>query len=228
LIPNGYKHEEEIKLIEKQYTFIKIIYWDKFLKYLYEKDVGIGSSIIQESLEYFRNIILPNAPIDTKFSTHEVAIMFNPKDLFDALSFLDKFHSLNDKVIKKVIVDLNASPVESFHLGSPKEDIEGQGKYIRYKNEEIIFLGLNPSTYEEDNGKYVFSLALRLDKLKEDYIIDPKYSYTKDDPNDSDTTDAWVYIALDRKILLDENQEDRFAEAVIDIIKNVFLKNYVE
>jgi hypothetical protein len=160
------------------------------------------------------NLISNDSVGTTELNISEVVIMYNPKDLYNALSFVDKINDLVGNVLEKVVEKLG----QDFTVGSEQNNQDGQGKYLNYNGKQSMFLGLNPSIYEEQNGDFVFGLDLAKKALNENYKINKeKYTWFSDE--------EWIYIKIDRKILVDDEQEKVLENIVLDIIKNVFLKN---
>jgi hypothetical protein len=223
LIPENYEHEIEIKEIEtdetkESYPFIKKKYWGDFLRHLYSKEIHNESPVISEVMDYLKNLTLEEPVIETKLEINEVVIMYNPKDIYNALSFVDKINVLVGNVSEKIVEKLGPD----FAVDRKQTDIDGQGKYLKYKDYgEVIFIGLSPCVYEEQNGDFVYSVAFTRKFLNENLKINiDKYPYFDDKEG------GCIFIELDRKTLVDDDQEKILTNTVVDIIKNVFLKNW--
>jgi len=211
IIPKNYNHEEEINQMLKNHDFVKIIYWDEFLRYLFTKEINTFSSIINESLEYMKGLILNDDLIDKTLNIYEVALMYNPKDIYDVLSLLGKSMSLINNASQKAVSKLG----KNFSLGNKQTDINGYGIYYKFNDTPCMFCGLNLNLCEEGNGDFVYSLAITIESLKEDFSIDRiEYPYFSDG--------EYIYIKIDRRAFLNEN--DLFSK-IIDIIEKIFLIN---
>ena len=211
IIPKNYDHEEDIQKVLKKYDFVSIFYWDDFLRYLYMKEINTFSSIINESLEYMQGLILNDDLEDLTLNIYEVAFMYNPKEIYDVLSLLDKNTKLIINASQKAINKLG----KKFLLGKDQKDINGHGIYLKYKEISCMFCGLNIGLFEEENGDYVYSLAITIESLKENFSINSnKYSYYSDG--------EYIYIKIDRRMFLNEN--DLYTK-IVETIENVFLVN---
>lgn len=216
LIPKNYQHEPEIDELKKNYSFISKVYWDDFLGYLYKNEINNGTPILNEVLDCLSNLILNDSIVNTKLNISEVVIMYNTKDLYNTLTFVDKINKLVGKTAEDIVTILG----QDFSMGDEQKDQNGYGRYLKYNNRQSIFYGLNPGLYEEQNGDFVYSVAIEKKAMKAGTNIDNnKYQYF---PNGDD---VWVYIKIDRKTLVDNEQENTLVNIVVDIVKNVFLKN---
>jgi hypothetical protein len=212
LIPRGYIHRDKIDMVKKKYSFIKRIYWDKFLSDMSKLEIEKCSLIFKESLEYLRDVIL-GIPEDLTLTNYEVALMYNPKDIFNVLSLLEK----NWKLIRKIKSFILEKYGDIFSFSTEQNDINGMGVHLNSTKGVTVFCGLNPCIYTEENGDYVYSLAFERKYDKEDLIEDAKrFPFFKDN--------NYVYIQLDRKLFIDESQEEKLKERIIEIIEEVLLK----
>jgi len=224
LISDGYIHKNEIKkTIEKnQSVNIKIFYWEHFLNHLSEMEIDNCSSLIRDSLEYLKNLFSETGA-DSNLNPYEVALMYNPKDIYYVLSLLEK----NINQINKAADPINLIG-DQFSWAGPQSDKRGQGRYIKYKEKGCIFLGLNPGLRNIQNGDFVYSLAIPKSYIKDNYkeFIDQKfYPYIADNfPNDNDIDENYIYIKIDRKLFIDESRVNDLRDKVVEIIKEVFLK----
>jgi hypothetical protein len=213
LIPKDYAHENEIDEIMNKYKdFTKKYYWHDFLSYLYNKELHIESPIIKEGLNYFSELVQEYEPPDTVLKPREVVIMYNPKTINDVLIFVKKIKETIKGSLKIVADEMG----KDYCLGRKQNDQWGQGYYFLYKNKESIFVGINPSLCEVENGNFVYSVALLKKHLKENIKIDD-YS-----------DDEWVYIAINKDLFIEDDKEKILADEIIKILKNVFIKNYRE
>jgi hypothetical protein len=218
LIPKKYEHESEIDEIIKKYTFARKYYWDDFLSYLYNKELHIESPIIDEGLNYFSKTVSTDETIDTDLNSREVVIMYNPKTISETLKLVEKVRKIVKKSLELIVKKIGAD----YSFGTEQKDQWGQGWYLNYKTKkDSIFVGLNPSLYEMENSIFVFSIALSKKHLKEDIKIDDKaFRYYSDD--------EWLYIAIERDLLVEENKENLLADEILKIINNIYAKNYLE
>jgi hypothetical protein len=212
LIPRNYKHEIEIDKIKTSYPFVSKKYWEDFLDYLYEKEIHNESPVINEVLDYLKNLVSNNSVDTTELNINEVVVMYNPKDIYNVLSFTAKINKLIDNVSEEIVKTLG----QDFSVFKDQKDQNGVGKYLKHRKGNI-FIGLNPGLCEEQNGEFVFSVALEKKALDYNKINKEKYPYFIDD--------EWIYIKIDRKTLVDVDQKNVLINTVVDIIKNVFLEN---
>jgi len=225
LIPNDDYPQEEIEKIKKcnePHDFIKIMTWEKFLTHLSELEIEKCSLIIKESLEYLKELIL-GIPVDLTLTNYEVAFMYNPKDIYNVLSLLDKNYKLIAKVNETMLKELNDKHGNKFTYGKYFwKDMELRGMGLRYNNFECIFWGVNLDLREIYNGDYSYCLSLWTEYLNNNYEkIFPKnnekYPYLKGDDN-------WIHIKIDRNLFIDGKEED-LKKRVIEIINEFFLEN---
>jgi hypothetical protein len=137
------------------------------------------------------------------------------KNVFlNALSRSQKVRNLIESASKSILDEIGKIKV-GFTLGGPQNNPDGQGWYIYYNNKDSIFIGLSSGIDDEQTEDLGFAVSLKdLETKNIDYS---KYSCVPDD--------EWIHIRLDRNILVDENPKEKLTSAVVDIIKNVFLKN---
>jgi hypothetical protein len=229
LIPEGYSHEKEIKdeIVEK-YPQLEVVikFWNDFLNDLSKFEIDKYSPIIKESLEYLKDMIL-GIPEDFTLTNYEVAYMYNPKEIYNVLSLLEKNLKLFEKM-RNVIIDKYGDIFS--RKGDPQKNKNGWGVYLQSTKKVDIFLGLSPNIYSEENGDYVYSLAFDSKQVKEvfwDTIDKKKFPLFRDKDN--------IYIQIDRKLFLDENQEENlkkrifeieenFKKRIFEIIDDVFMK----
>jgi len=219
LIPNSYAHENEIDEIINEYKdFTKKYYWQDFLSYLYNKELNIESPIIKEGLNYFSELVqgvIQHYPV---LNPREVVIMYNPKTIYEVLIFMEKIR----KTIKgslEIVIDKIGK--ENYSLGDEKETRWGQGYTINYKNRNnIIFVGISPALYDQENGIFVYSVAIEKKYLKENIKIDEFKHYSDDE--------GWVYIPIDKNLFVEDDKEKIIADEIKKILENVFEKNYKE
>jgi len=208
IIPQGYIHNDEIEKAKEKYPFIKIFKWDVFLKHLSKMELENCSLVIKESLEYLNDLIL-GVPVDSTLNIYEVAAMYNPKDIYTVLSLLEKNMEHIYRVTEQLKKELGE---DKFVVCQSQKDKNGYGIYAKYNNNQF-FLGLSPYLAEE-NGDYVYSLAIEKKYVKNDLIGSinkDKFPYTTDE--------EWIYIQIDRKLLLDESQEKNLRDRVIEILE---------
>jgi hypothetical protein len=220
LLPRVYddKETKEIENIKEKHSFISIKRWNDLLDYFRKNEIENGSPVVTEVLDYLSNLILGYSDNTTELTVQEVVIMYNPEDLYNALSFAEKVRNLIEKASKSILDELG----DGFSPGRSYASLNGYGWYILYNNKHAIWIGLSPRMYGIQNGDFVFSVAFLEKSLKNlniNNIDDNKY------PRFSDEEEKCIYIKLDRKILTDEKPEEKLKIAVVDIIKNVFLKN---
>jgi len=211
LIPKNYEHEIEINESMKKYPFITKIYWEDLLKYLYKLEIQNESPVISEVLNFLNYLVSNEFVLETKLNISEVVMLYNPKDIYSALSLVYKINRLADIAAEKIVEKFG----QDFCIDRTQRDLKGQGIYLKYNNKPAIFIGLNPFLYEEQNGDFVLSVALYRKTLKENININDYYS---DD-------EGWLYIKMDRKRFTEEDQENLYVKDVVDIIENIFLKN---
>jgi hypothetical protein len=215
LIPKNYKHKTEINDTKVSYPFILIKYWEDLLKYLYKQEIQNESPVINEVIDYLSNLVSYDPVVGTELNINEVVIMYNTKDLYDTLSFVDKVNELVANAAPKITKKLG----KDFSVGKKLNDSNGQGIFLKYNNKGSIFLGLNPGNCEEQNGDFVYSVALEEKVLSDKININKdKYPYLSDGG-------GYILIKVDRKIFVEKDQENKLVNVVVDIIKNVFLKN---
>jgi hypothetical protein len=212
IIPHGYIHEDEIEKAQAQekYSFIKIIEWESFLEHLSKMELENCSLVMKESLEYLNDLIL-GIPVDSTLNIYEVAAMYNPKDIYTVLSLLEKNINHISRVAKQLKEKLGE---DKFVAGTPYTKIHGYGIFVTYNNNQAcIFLGLSPCLAEK-NGAFVYSLAIEKKYVKNDLIDSinkDKFPYFIDD--------QYIYIQIDRKLFLDESQEGKLRDRVIEILE---------
>jgi hypothetical protein len=218
LLPIDYpaNHVREIENIKEKYSFVSIRRWKDLLDCFDKNEIAKESPVIAEVLHYLSKLILGNSDNTTKLTVQEVVIMYNPKDLYNALSFAEKVRNLIEGASKSILSELK----DGFSSGRQANAVDEQGWYIYYNNKESIFIGLCPGIYADEDGNFVFSVALKkefLENLNTDSIDKDAYPCISDE--------EYIYIKIDREIIADEKQEGELVSRVVDIIKNVFLKN---
>jgi len=215
IIPEDYEHKNKIIEISKKYNFIKIFYWEEFLQYIQKTEIENCSELIKESVYYLRTLISDGISENLTLDIYEVTAMYNPKDIYTILNLVFKNIETLENVTEKVIKKLG----KNFSVGRTQQDQYGFGTHIKYYNKECIFCGINPYNYEQENGNFVYSIALYKKYIVEDFSIDSnRFPYISDED--------CVYIQLDRKLFLDESKGNDLQEEIINIIKNVFIKNW--
>jgi hypothetical protein len=216
LIPEDYGYEDEIEEIKQKHTFVQKYYWQDFLKYLYNKELDKDSPIIKEGLQYFSEFIQKDET-DLALNIREVAIMYDPKTIYGVLGLVEKVRGIVENSLEKVVKKMG----DNYSEGSGQNDQNGQGWELMYKKRGAIFVGINPSLCDEQNGDFVFSIALLKKHLKENTIIDSnKFKHFSDD--------EYIYICIDRKLFIEDDKEQLLADEIINILKNVYEKNYFE
>jgi len=219
LIPKNYKHEPEIDKTKKLYPFITKKYWEDLLDYLYKMEIQKESPVISEAMDFLNYLLSNEFVIDTKLNNKEVVIMYETEELYHTLETVDKIARLvADVADSEKIKNLG----KGFSYCSAQKDKNFVGVSLKYeKSKPSVFLGLFPLLWGVGiNGEFVYSVAFNKKELKENYYIDEKYPKHTDDEED-----GFLYIKLDRKTLVEEDQESVLVERVVDIIKNVFLEN---
>jgi hypothetical protein len=205
IIPQGYIHKEEIEKAQEKYPFIKIIKWDAFLEHLSKMELENCSLVMKESLEYLNDLIL-GIP-DPTLNIYEVAAMYNPKDIYTVLSLLEKnlhhVYRVAERLQKKLGED-------KFVIVGDQHDKYGYGIYVNYNNNHgRIYLGLSLGLAEE-NDDYVYSLAIE------------KKCAKPQDKFPCITDSEYMYIPIDRKLFLDESQEEKLCARVMEILEAFF------
>jgi len=215
LIPENYKDEAKIDKLKEKYSFISKTYWKDLLEYLYKKEIHNESPILKEALDYFSNIVSDKSVVETRLNINEVVIMYNLKDLYNSLTLIDKINQMVSNTAEKIVKELG----QNFDVGKPQNNQFGRGKYLNYKNKDSIFYGLsfNENVLEKQNGDFVYSVAILENDLKTKNIDEDLYQKHSDG--------EWLYIKIDRRTLVENDQENILIDNVVDIIKNVFLKN---
>ena len=231
-------HEDKIEKAREQFKSItvKIVYWDAFLKHLSEMELENCSLIIKESLEFLRDLIF-GPPVDNTLTIYEVAAMYNPKEIYTALTLPDKnsnpvVSALLEKNLNRI---LNAVDRLTKKLGDKAtaakilSDKDGYGRYIHFKNRDkqwALFLGLTPClAKDKEYEDYVYSLAIEERSVKTDLIDSinkEKFPYYHEKGQTPDQ--GQIYMKIDRKLFLDDSQEEEILEKVIEIIQEVFCK----
>jgi hypothetical protein len=138
--------------------------------------------------------------------------MYNPKTINDVLGFVEKIR----ETIKDSL-EIVEKRMKSFSLGKEQNDQYGQGYGLKYNGKDIIWIGISPGLYEEENGMFVYAVAFVKRSLKENFKIDKCY-----------IDDEWVYIPINKEIFVEEDKNQLLAEEVIKILKDIFIKNYLE
>jgi hypothetical protein len=212
LIPHDYEHVNEIVTAQKSCRFISISYWEEFLKFLYD------SAVVKEALDFLCNLIIIE-PVETNLTPYEVAMMYNPKDVVESISLIQKVYELIKKT-EPIILSKLGKNFSEFHDCFKFNINADTGFYFNYKkNEDAIFIGLCLNLIEsEDKGQwdYFFSVAFDVKALKKqgkDDITTKHLCYNGGD---------WIYFKMDRKLLLSKNQEEVFVENVCKIINKVY------
>jgi hypothetical protein len=217
LLPKDYDAKEtgEIENIKEKYSFVSIKRWNDLLDCFKKNEIAKEAPVVAEALDYLSNLILGYSDNTTELTAQEVVIMYNPKDLYNALSLAEKVRGLIEKTLESILGELG----DDFSRGVLRSNINGYGGTILYNNKLAVWVGLSPKLYDEPDDDFVFNVALwekSLGNLNINNIGVNKY--LSDD-------EGWICIKLDRKILTDENPEEKLKTAVVDIVKNVFLKN---
>jgi len=226
LIPSAYVHKNEIEEVKKEYSsVIRIINWEDFLSYLSKLEIEKCSLTIKESLEYLQDLIL-GIPKDLTLTNYEVALMYNPKDIYNVLSLLEKNRKLIEKVNDAVLEELKVKHGDKITFGSEYSGyatMDGLGIFLKYKYRDCIYWGLSLNMREKKNGDYVYSLAMKIEPLKNNFReeIDEKRFLYYDEGD-------WIFVQIDRKLFFDESQEENLKKRVIEIIEDVFLKSCKE
>jgi len=214
IIPEKYEHEDEIIELSKKYDFVKIFYWEKFLQYLQRTEIENCSGLIKESLNYLRALISDGSSENLSLDIYEVVAMYNTKDIYIILNLVFK----NFDTIKNIIEKVTKKLGENFSVGSPQKNQYGFGMYINYLNKECIFCGVNPYIYEQENGNFVYSVAISKKYMVDNFSIDTQvYPFVTDE--------EYIYFKIDRKLFLDEAKEKDLQENIVNIIKNTFINN---
>ena len=214
IIPEGYEYENEIIELSKNYNFIRIIYWEKFLQYLRKTEIENYSELIKESIIFFRALISDDLPENLTLDIYVVAAMYNPKDIYIILNLVFKNFKRLKNVIEKVVEKLG----KDYSVGREQKDQYGVGIIIKYLGKECIFCGLNPYIYEQENGNYIYSIALFKHSLKEDFSVEKEiFPFVSDD--------ECLYFQLDRRLFLDETKDNELRDEIVNIIESTFIKN---
>jgi hypothetical protein len=216
LIPKNYRYEDEMEEVRQKHTFVQKCYWQDFLKYLYNKELDKESPIIKEGLQYFSEFIQKDE-VDLTLNAREVTIMYDPKTIYGVLDLVEKVRGIVENSLNNVVKKMG----DNYSVGSRQNDQNGQGLNLMYKKREPIFVGINPSLCDEQNGDFVFSVVLLKKHLKENSIIDGKKFRNFSD-------DEYIFICIDRKLFVEDNKEQLLADEIIKILKNVYEKNHLE
>jgi hypothetical protein len=205
-------------------NFIRFYHWEEYLKYLLDFEIQKESPIINESLNYFIKVISNKTSLydeDTTLTPYEVAMLYNLKDVYESLNLCNKILS-KIKSLEKDFLDFDKNLKPGYEYTDTKRN--GIGKYFHYNGkEDAIFIGLNLNLMRynivdiHDITKkaedYVFSMAFKKKDLKSELNIPLEKFFDDDD---------WIYIPLNKKYLLEENQ---MKTEIIDIFRDVFLNN---
>jgi hypothetical protein len=216
LVPENYKYKEEIEEVERKYKFVRICSWQKFLNHLYNKELGKEAPIIKEGLQYFLELTSKDKE-DMVLTTWEVAIMYDPKTINGVLCLVDKVRGIVRNSLDIVVAEMG----DNYSIGSPEQNRYGQGWGLSYKKRGYIFVGINPTLYDKQNGDFVFSVGLMKKHLKENIKIDDSKFRNYFD-------EEYINICIDRKLFIEDKKEQLLAEEIKKILKNVYEKNYLE
>jgi hypothetical protein len=217
ILPHDYKHIDNIKKAKNKYPFINIVYWENIIEFLYSIDLVKESSIIKESIQLIVDLVIKTT-LDTILTPYEVAMLYNPKDVFESLKLIQKVINLIKNTDEKIVKELGKQ-FSSSDWANDLDDICSKGRYINYKNESCIFIGLNLNLIEKgpDFYDHVFGVAFEKRMIIKNFKIGKEYSYRED--ND------WIYIKIPKDIILSENQNSIFTKTIIEIIQDNFVKN---
>ncbi len=218
ILPKNYKHLDKIENAKLKYSFIKIVIWDDLIRYLFSYDLQKDSYIIAEALNLLSELIIKSS-IDTILSPYEVAMLYNPKDIHESLKVMCKIIQLVEKS-GKMIIDGIGSDFELSTWANDFYDDTTKGRYIKYKKNDDIFIGLNLNLVDKgaQYWEYILSVALKKDTLNENWNIDTsRFEYCED----SD----WIYVKIKKEIIINEDQQNSFSNEVIDIINDIFKNN---
>jgi len=227
LVPEKYPPEKinELKEIYHEDDLL-VKTWKEFLDHLYEHEIQKESILVNEVLNYFCALLGYSSCEDTKLTPYEVAMLYNPRDIFESLKLMDKVCN----TIKVIEEDIMAVLGSCFNPGADCFSIQNSnriGKSFLYNRKECVFIGLNFNLINHDiiyiNDKpkkadaYIYSVTLFRKCLKDNFEINRDDYYY----NDGD----FIYIPLNEKNLLSENKEELLKKELEKIIEDVVLKN---
>lgn len=212
LVPKDYQHINKIVSVKKEYSFAKIIYWEDILEMFYISEIDEGSPVISESLNYLSEMII-HRTMDTKLSNYEVAMLYNPKEVFDSLNLVNKVIALIERNDNEIIEKLGNEFSSSDTI--KKNDTIYKGKYIKHKKESYnIFYGLNLNIIESGDpllDKYVYSVGINKSLIK-------NIDNLKFECSEYCEYNNWIYIKLSKDSILNEDQDVKFVNNVVEII----------
>jgi hypothetical protein len=186
---------------------------------------------INEVLDYFCKLMNISSCEDNKLTPYEVAMFYNPKDIFNSINCLQKINDIIEAVEIDILKIFNNLLVQSqkWQINDLKpNNSKAIGKSYNYAGmAESIFIGLsldllnnNEIYFKNDkNNKvddYIFSVAIR----KSQFNIEKINNYCDDQ--------IWIYIPLNKKILIDDNEEnikENLKKEIKEILENVFSNN---
>ena len=208
LVPKKYIHLDEITTLQNSFDFVKIIFWEDYLKMLYATGLHKVNNIYQEALKYIESVIGINANINI-FELEEIIIMNNIRDLKNANNVFIKFEAISKEVFKRITEEI---PEQIFKESFCREEY-GVGLWINILDKEgLIYLGYSFTLEKYD--EYGFSLAIHQDIfnsiLKNEFEC---YYY-----------ENWNYIKIDKYWSCSDNPAGDLSKIVIYIIKKCLTK----
>lgn len=220
LLPKNHKQSDDILNIVSKYNnknqLIEIVNWDSFLSDLKDFEIAEDNSLVKEIVSFISEKTL-NRNFAYTFSSMEVAIMYNYKDLkYSAkllFQFRDYIYSLANKIDDELYEVLGEKYVK-LNKDIKEKDIQqngyGVGLYLDNENIYVGFSFLDGKEAEE----YTFSVAFYSSKFHFDESQKGIFQ-----------NEECAYVKLDKYILA-KNDENSFISAIVGTITKYYEKAY--
>ena len=210
LIPESNMHKSELKdLLVDHKTLITVLTWEMLIQKFNDLDISTGNSIISEIINFI-SLKVQNKSAQLLFSTEEIAMLNNPKDLIIANQLFFKFDDVIKQSKDKIIESLSKMiPTQSWNNTSTvSTECYGRGLWIN-----DIYIGF--SFFIEDPN-YLFSLAFPMKSYREPV----KYEYISDE--------EFYYIKYSKYVLTGADCIEDFINETVDTISNIHTKYYYD
>lgn len=212
LVPNDYASFNDV--VESNEDIAGIYHWEDLLGVLTETGAGELSRYVSDAIEYFSCLVDTHITEDTKLTPMEVAMIYEPDTIFNAISAAEKLKKRFDNIAGQVIAAIK--PLFSSDIviadGGSQSNFWGIGRYIVLQHgnkKDQIFFGYSNLGERVKNNEYALSVAFYFD----DDLFDPSKL------DDKEKDQEWWYIPIDKKLLVSDSDAD-LVNAIANIIKN--------
>ncbi len=212
LVPNDYALFNDT--VESNKDIAGIYHWEDFLDTLQKTGAGELSKYVSDAIEYFSSLVDTHITEDIKLTPMEVAMIYEPDTIFNAISAVEKLKKRFDNIAGQVTAAIK--PLFSNDIiiteGESQSNYWAIGRYIILQHgnrKNQIFYGYSNLGDRVKNNEYSLSVAF--------YIDNDLFDISKFDDKEKDQ--EWWYIPIRDKKLLVSGSDTDLVNAIADIIR---------